>query len=149
MSNSYFLTKSFIINATQKDAFHAFIDKLAAWWPKEYTWSNNVLETIAIEPKEGGRCFERGPYGFECDWGRVLTYKPDSTLIFTWQIGPDRVPEPNPEKSSEVEVSFLENNSAKTEVQLQHRLFHRHGNGAEDYCFKTLFYSFSFYNKQF
>jgi uncharacterized protein YndB with AHSA1/START domain len=85
-------------------AFKIFAEGLASWWPAEYTWSQDVLETIAIEPGEGGRCFERGPHNFECDWGRVLTWEPPHRLAFTWQISPKREPEPNPAKASEVEV---------------------------------------------
>jgi uncharacterized protein YndB with AHSA1/START domain len=84
------------VAAPVERAFATFSDGLAGWWPREYTWAQDTLETIAIEPREGGRCFERGPHGFHCDWGRVLAWDPPDRLAFTWQIGPDRVPEPNP-----------------------------------------------------
>jgi uncharacterized protein YndB with AHSA1/START domain len=86
-------------------AFSAFAD-LARWWPREYTWAADTLEDLGIEPREGGHCFERGPDGFTCHWGRVLTWDPPARLVFAWQIAPDRVPEPNPAKASEVEVRF-------------------------------------------
>ena len=56
-------------------AFPAFAD-LATWWPREYTWAADTLEDIGIDPREGGFCFERGPHGFTCHWGRVLTWDP-------------------------------------------------------------------------
>ena len=77
-----------------------------SWWPAEYTWAQTTLEGIAIEPKEGGRCHETGPHGFSCDWGRVVACAPPERLVFTWQISPDRTPQPDPERSSEVEVTF-------------------------------------------
>ena len=86
-------------------AFSAFAD-LARWWPREYTWAADTLEDIGIEPREGGHCFERDPDGFTCHWGRVLTWDPPARLVLVWQIAPDRVPEPNPAKASEVEVRF-------------------------------------------
>jgi hypothetical protein len=58
------------------DAFALFTDGLTTWWPAEYTWAQSVLDMIAMEPGANGRCFERGPYGFECDWGRVLVWEP-------------------------------------------------------------------------
>jgi uncharacterized protein YndB with AHSA1/START domain len=88
-------------------AFALFTAGFGTWWPSEYTWAGDVLDTIVIEPREGGRCFERGPHGFECDWGRVLTWNPPQRLAFSWQISPERVPEPNPAKTSEVEVRFV------------------------------------------
>jgi hypothetical protein len=42
-------------------AFEVFADELASWWPREYSWSRDVLEDIGIEPHEDGLCFERGP----------------------------------------------------------------------------------------
>lgn len=114
-------------------AFTIFTDELARWWPAEYTWSQDVLETIAIEPGEGGRCFERGPHNFECDWGRVLTWEPPHRLVFTWQISPKREPEPNPAKASEVEVRFESEGTSGTRVEFEHRHFARHGEDAPEY----------------
>lgn len=115
-----------------REAFSAFVDRLGSWWPPSYTWSGDVLEHIAIEPKAGGRCFERGPHNFEVDWGRVLSYEPPERIAFTWQISPRREPVPDPAQSSEVEVSFAES-EAGTRVEVVHDHFGRHGEGAEDY----------------
>ena len=60
------------VDVSGERAFEVFVDNLASWWPPEYSWSQDVLEDIGIEPHEGGLCFERGPHGFRCDWGRVL-----------------------------------------------------------------------------
>lgn len=114
-------------------AYTLFTEELASWWPTEYTWAQDVLETIAIEPGENGRCFERGPHNFECDWGRVLIWEPPNRLMFTWQISPRREPEPNPAKASKVEVRFEVEASASTHVQFEHRGLDRHGEGAADY----------------
>jgi len=106
------------------EAFHLFAEGLGGWWPREYTWSGECLESIAIEPFAGGRCYERGPQGFQCDWGRVLTWDPPRRLAFTWQIGPHRAPEPDPAKAGEVEVTFKPAPGA-TAVELEHRGFER------------------------
>lgn len=113
-------------------AFEVFVKELNSWWPKEYTWAGEELDRIAIEPNENGRCFERGPHGFECDWGRVLEYSPPHRIVFTWQIGPDRVPQPSAEKASEIEVLF-ESEDNRTGVTFIHRNFEKHGEGAEVY----------------
>jgi uncharacterized protein YndB with AHSA1/START domain len=114
-------------------AFGLFVERLNEWWPAEYTWAGEVLEKIVIEEGVGGRCYEQGPHGFECDWGRVLAWEAPRRLLFTWQIAPDRVPQPDPEQASEVEVRFAEAEEGETEVTLVHRNFERHGEGAAEY----------------
>lgn len=121
------------IRAPAEEAFHRFVADLAMWWPVEYTWSRDVLETIEIEPRQGGRCFERGPHGFMCDWGRVLEYDAPRRLRFLWQIGPTRVPVPDPERASEVDVRFEREGEASTRVRLEHRHFERHGDEGDSY----------------
>lgn len=113
-------------------AFRLFVDELNTWWPAEYTWSGDVLEQIAVEPREGGRCFEVGPHGFTCDWGRVLTFDSPRRIVFTWQISPRREPVPDPAQASEIEVRF-EPSGAGTQVDFEHRLFERHGEGGAEY----------------
>ena len=115
-------------------AYAVFAEEFASWYhPSEYTWSQDVLETIGIEGREGGRCFERGPYGFWVDWGRVLVWDPPHRLAFSWQISPGREPVPDPEKASEVELRIHEEGPQSTRVEFEHRGFSRHGEGAESY----------------
>jgi uncharacterized protein YndB with AHSA1/START domain len=114
-------------------AFSLFTEGFVEWWPSDYTWSGGKLETIAIEPRAGGRCFEIGPHGFHCDWGRVLLWEPPIRIVFTCQIRPDRVPEPDPDRASEVEVQFSAEGASETKVELEHHAFGRHGEGGEAY----------------
>ena len=121
------------VPVTADQAFETFVKEINSWWPKEYTWAGEVLDKIEIETFKNGRCFERGPHGFECDWGRVIVYDPPNRIVFTWQIAPDRVPEPNPEKVSEIEVLFVEKGKTETQVKFEHRNFEKHGDNAESY----------------
>jgi uncharacterized protein YndB with AHSA1/START domain len=114
-------------------AFMLFTDDLGTWWPKEYTWSGEVLEEIGIEGWLDGMCYETGPYGFRCDWGRVLAWEPPNRLVFTWQISPNREPVPDPRKASEVELRFASQDDNVTRVDFEHRNFERHGPGAQSY----------------
>jgi uncharacterized protein YndB with AHSA1/START domain len=120
------------IELPPEQAFARFVEDLGEWWPSEYTWSGDVLEEIAIEPGLGGACFERGPRGFRCDWGRVLAFDPPRGIEFTWQIGPHREPVPDDNKASEVVVLFAADGGA-TRVNLEHRRFERHGEDGADY----------------
>ena len=122
-----------MVPASAERAFAVFVEGFASWYPGKYTWSQDVLDVIGIEGREGGRCFERGPEGFWIDWGRVLVWDPPRRLVFSWQISPRREPVPNPEKASEVELRFHEEGPWSTRVGFEHRDFSRHGEGAEGY----------------
>jgi uncharacterized protein YndB with AHSA1/START domain len=114
-------------------AFRAFTEGFGRWWPPEYTWAGPVLETIGMEPGEGGLCFERGPHGFRVDWGRVLAWEPPGRLGFSWQVSPQRQPVPDPDRASVVEVAFAAEGDGATRVRLEHGGFERHGEGAAGY----------------
>ena len=114
-------------------AFSLFTEHFALWWPREYTWGQDVLEHIGLEPKQGGFCYERGPNGFRSDWGRILSWEPPHRLVLAWHISPNREPEPNPAKASTIEVTFTASTPAQTHIDLEHRDFERHGAGADQY----------------
>ena len=120
------------VAATAELAFRCFTERLDEWWPPDYTWSQGALREIGIEPGVDGLCFERGPRGFRCDWGRVLVWEPPSRITLAWHIGPTRVPQPDPANASEVDVCFVRAD-ALTRVTLVHHSFDRHGDGAEEY----------------
>jgi uncharacterized protein YndB with AHSA1/START domain len=113
-------------------AFERFARELNAWWPREYTWSQDVLHEIGIERRACGLCYEIGPHGYRCDWGRVLDWAPPERLRLAWQISPRREPVPDPERSSTVTVTFASDGPHRTLVTLLHEHFERHGpDGAE------------------
>jgi uncharacterized protein YndB with AHSA1/START domain len=114
-------------------AFALFTQHLALWWPREYTWGQDVLEEIGIEAREGGRCYEVGPHGFRCDWGRVIGWEPPRRLSLTWQISPRREPQPDPAQASTIEVVFAAPRPGVTRMTFEHRDFERHGAGAREY----------------
>jgi uncharacterized protein YndB with AHSA1/START domain len=113
-------------------AWRMFTEDFHRWYPREYSWSGADLETIGLEPRLGGRCFEVGPFGFQLDWGRILVWEPPDCLVFTWQISPDRQPVPNPDHAGEVEVRFEETRSS-TNVKLEHRGFDRYQGDNNEY----------------
>jgi uncharacterized protein YndB with AHSA1/START domain len=53
--------------------------------------------------------------------------------VLTWQIDPDRVPQPDPSRASEVEVRFHPAGDDGTRVELEHRALTRHGDAAATY----------------
>ncbi|WP_091603835.1 SRPBCC family protein [Micromonospora mirobrigensis] len=130
----YWLRTTLLAPAPAERAFAVFTGAMKDWWVHEYTWSGpRALAELGMEPRAGGLLYEIGPYGFRSDWGRVLTWDPPRRLVFTWQIGPDRVPLPDPALASEVEVRFEPEGEGRTRVVVEHRHFDRHGAAAEGY----------------
>ncbi len=113
-------------------AFETFT-ALTAWWPREYTWSGESLVSIGIEPRAGGNCYEIGPNNLRLEWGHLTAFEPYTRLQFTWNIGPDRVPAPDPRHASEVEVRLFPAGEHLTRLEFAHRGFERHGEGAAAY----------------
>jgi uncharacterized protein YndB with AHSA1/START domain len=124
---------SVTIDAPPGDAFAGFTDGMSAWWPRELTWSGELLESIGIEGRPGGLCYEIASNGMRFDWGRVATWEPPRRLAFSWQIGPDRVPQPNPARASQVQVEFRPAAGGGTRVTVSHVGWERHGEGGAAY----------------
>lgn len=107
-------------------AFRWFTERLDHWWPREYTWGRDVVEWIGLETRAGGRCTERGPRGFQCDWGQVIRWEPPGLVELAWQISPRREPVPDPAQASRLLAEFTAQGSGSL-VRLQHDRFERHG----------------------
>ena len=123
--------RSIVVNAPIEHAFKIFTERLDLWWPKEHHIGKADLETAIMEPKAGGRFYEKGVDGSECEWGKVLAFTPPSHLTLSWQLDPTWSYDPNPEHASQVDVSFVDLGNGKTQVELTHSKFERHGNGWE------------------
>jgi hypothetical protein len=120
------------VSISPEQAFQKFINEINNWWPKEYTWSQDELQEIRIEPKKDGLCTEIGPYGFRCDWGRVTELIHGKKINLKWQISPKREPIPDPDQASDITMVF-DKNGESTTIKFEHRNFENHGEGAEDY----------------
>jgi uncharacterized protein YndB with AHSA1/START domain len=120
------------LDLKKEDAFEKFVYQFSNWWPKEYTWSGQKLKSINIMGEVNAKCYEIGPYDFRYDWGRILEIKSPHRIVFTWQISPARIPEPDPDKASEIEINLIADNNS-TILQFVHRNFSKHGVGWEKY----------------
>jgi uncharacterized protein YndB with AHSA1/START domain len=119
------------VGVTRERAFEVFTQQLGTWWPKEYSIGEADLADFVVEPKVGGRWYEVGVDGRECDTGRVLAFDPPERFILAWQLDAAWQYDPDPDHASEVEVRFVEEGPDSTRVELEHRAFERHGAGAE------------------
>ena len=59
------------------------------WWPKGHSASGDPDAVVTLEPRLGGRIFERTPDGAEIDWGEITAWDPPHRLGYLWHIGRD------------------------------------------------------------
>lgn len=120
--------KSILVQATTERAFDVFANHIGRWWPKSHKIGSADLDQPVIEPFAGGRWYERGVDGSECEVGKVAVWDPPTRLVLIWQLNAewkfDR------ELETEVEVLFTPEGSG-TRVDLEHRNLERLGDTAE------------------
>lgn len=123
--------KSRIVDAPPSIAWRVFTEQMTTWWPLAHYKIGKVAAVEAvIEPRVGGRWFERGEDGSTCDWGEVLVWEPPSRLVLAWDITADW--EYDPKLKTEVEVRFIADGDARTRVELEHRRLDRFGARREE-----------------
>jgi uncharacterized protein YndB with AHSA1/START domain len=118
-----------VVNAPLDRAFAAFTQQFDRIKPREHNMLGCDIAESVFEPKIGGRVYDRGVDGSECQWARVLAYEPPDRVVFTWDINPYWQVETDLAKTSEVEVRFVAEGPTQTRVELEHRHLDRHGDG--------------------
>ena len=128
--------KNVRVQASIERAFSVFVEQMETWWPATHHIGKTPFEAIFVEPRVGGRWYERDVDGKLVDWGKVLAWEPPHRVTLSWHVGPGHdSPEwkcdPNPAKASEVEIRFTAEGPATTFVELTHSKLERHGEGYE------------------
>jgi uncharacterized protein YndB with AHSA1/START domain len=80
------IVKRVTVRATPARAFALFAADFARWWPLSRVHTGPDPVDCAIEPRVGGRVFERAADGHETAWGTVLAYDPPHRLTFSWIV---------------------------------------------------------------
>jgi uncharacterized protein YndB with AHSA1/START domain len=120
-----------VVDAPQDRAFRLFTEQFDMIKPREHNMLEVDIADSVFEPREGGRVYDRGVDGSECQWARVLAYEPPDRIVFTWDISPRWQIEDDLSRASEVEVRFIAESAERTRVELEHRHLDRHGEGWE------------------
>jgi uncharacterized protein YndB with AHSA1/START domain len=120
-----------LVEAPIERAFRVFTKHFDKIKPREHNMLAVDIAESVFEPRAGGRVYDRGVDGSECQWARVLAYEPPERIAFTWDISPQWQIETDPGRASEVDVRFIAETPERTRVELEHRNLDRHGEGWE------------------
>jgi len=112
--------KTVTVKAPQARAFEVFTLKMGTWWPPQHSLLKSPCKQTIVEPRVGGRWYQIGEDGSECDNGKVIAWQPPSKLILSWRINSKFVIDD--EVDSEIEVSFIPERAGVTRVELEHRI---------------------------
>lgn len=108
-------------------AFDLFTGRMGEWWHEGHHIGEKPFVAIEIEPRLGGRWFERDADGGECPWGKVLDWDPPRRVLLAWQLKGDF--SYDPDFVTRVEIAF-EPDGAGTRVTLTHDDLHLFGDQA-------------------
>lgn len=119
------IRKTVQVTASADRAFTFFTARMGRWWPHAHTLLGAPQEDVVIEPRSGGRWYERGVDGSEYNWGRVLAWEPPDRIVLAWQLDADW--RYDPDLITEVEVRFVALGAEATRVELEHRRLENYG----------------------
>jgi uncharacterized protein YndB with AHSA1/START domain len=122
------VNRSVVVKADVERSFAAFTGRMGRWWPRTHSIGSTPLADVIVEPRVGGRWYERGAEGAECEWGKVLAWDPPGRLILAWQL--DANWKYDPALVLEVEITFTALQGGMTRVDLEHRNLERYGDKA-------------------
>ena len=113
------LVHEFVVDCAREHAWSVWAERTSLWWPATHSVSG-APEAVTIEPRTGGRIFERAPGGEEHEWGRVIRWEPPRRLVYSWHLRQDAA------DATEVEITFEEAGEG-TAVTITHRGWERLG----------------------
>jgi len=102
-------------------AFDVWTTRLSTWWPKGHSASGDPDTVVTLEPRRGGRIFERTSDGREIDWGEVTVWDPPRRLAYTWHIAWDVA------QATDVELTFVDLGDGRTRLDVVHTGWERFG----------------------
>ncbi len=112
---------SFDVACSPEVAFDVWSRRFGTWWPRSHSVTGEKDLEIVLEPKVGGRIFERTAAGVEHDWGEVTLWEPPTRFGYLWHLRRDRA------DATDVEISFSAGPNGITKVHIEHTGWERLG----------------------
>jgi uncharacterized protein YndB with AHSA1/START domain len=106
---------SFEVACPVERAFEIWTARTSSWWPASHTVTGEPGLQVVLEPRVGGRIFERTATGVEYDWGEIVAWEPPHRLVYLWHLRADRG------DATEVEIRFSAHGVTGTRVDIDHR----------------------------
>jgi hypothetical protein len=117
------------VKADPARAFALFAGQIGRWWPKRTSVGANPHVDVVIEPRVGGRWYEKDADGVETQWGHVMDWAPPGRILLAWQLNSQFTYDAD--LITEVEVTFAPRPGGGALVTLEHRHLERYGADAE------------------
>jgi Activator of Hsp90 ATPase homolog 1-like protein len=108
-------------------AFATWVERFDQWWPRSHTTSGDPAATVHLEPRTGGRIFERTSDGREIDWGEVVAWDPPRGLSYLWHIRRDR------SDATDVRLSFHRRGDGGCRLEIEHTGWERLGGEGQEW----------------
>ncbi len=102
-------------------AFATWTERFGLWWPAGHMTSGDPNATVHLEPRLGGRIYERTSDGQEIDWGEVTAWDPPFRLGYLWHIRRTR------EAATDVLVLFSDTEYGGSRIRIEHTGWERLG----------------------
>jgi len=120
------------LDCPAEHAFDVWTRRIADWWPVDHTVSAETGLTVILEPRAGGRIYERMADGTEHDWGEVTAWEPPRRLVYLWHLRRDRA------DATDVELRFIAMDGSRSRVEIEHRGWERLGTGGQEWRDRNL-----------
>ena len=76
------------VDAPVDRAFRVFTEQMDRIKPREHNMLGVDIAETVFEPRAGGRIYDRGTDGSECEWASVIAFEPPDRLVFSWNVSP-------------------------------------------------------------
>lgn len=101
-------------------AFATWTQRFDQWWPHSHTVTGDPT-AVVLEPRLGGRLYERAADGREIDWGEITAWEPPHRFTYLWHIRRDR------SDATDVEITFADRGDGSTRLLIVHSGWERLG----------------------
>ena len=125
------VTTSITVDAPIEVAFDVFTEDMESWWPPDHHILQAPLASMVFEPRVGGRVYDVGEDGTECQWARVLVHEPPQSRGLQLGHQPAVADRVEPRSDERGRGPLHSEGPSRTRVELEHRNLDRHGEGWE------------------